>query len=243
MEDYVLSAIEGGIKHLGFSDHVPRVFPDGYERSWKVQSGDASSYLSEAKRLSEKYKEKIKIYVGFEAEYYPECGVGFREKMIEYGAEYLILGEHFVSAEDERDEGNNRHTVLPTTSEEKLKKYASALESAMATGLFTYVAHPDIIGFRGDSEVYRREVKRICEASLRYSVPLEINLLGIREGRKYPRREFWEIAAETGSPVTVGCDAHRAVDVCDTSSERVALSMIGELSLNYIGMPTLRLLK
>lgn len=242
MEEYVRRAIECGITHLGFSDHVPRRYPDGFEKGWKVKTDEVRLYLEEARRLREKYADRITIYIGYEAEYYPE-EENFVENALLYGAEYLILGEHFTSLRDERDDEINRHTVLPSESEERLVKYASVLVEAMKTGLFTHVAHPDIIGFTGDIAVYKRESARICEAALKYGVPLEINLLGIREKRAYPKREFWETAAEVGAPVTIGCDAHRAADTCDESSERIALAMIDELGLKYVGMPTLRPLK
>ena len=30
-EEYIKVSIQNGIKHLGFSDHIPFAFPDGYE--------------------------------------------------------------------------------------------------------------------------------------------------------------------------------------------------------------------
>ena len=40
------------------------------------------------------------------------------------------------------------------------------------------------------------------------NVPLEMNLLGIREDRHYPNSDFWEIVAEENAPVIIGADAH-----------------------------------
>lgn len=243
MEEYVKRAIESGLTHLGFSDHMPRRYEDGYERSWKVQTGEVQLYLDEARRLWEKYADEIRIYVGYEAEYYPECSDTFLSELRSYGAEYVILGEHFTSAADERDEVKNRHTVLPSPDVTRLEKYCSVLKEAIKTGLFTYIAHPDIIGFTGAKDVYSENIRGVIETAKEYNVPLEINLLGMRELREYPRRDFWELAGEIGAPVTVGCDAHRAIDVCDIRSYNKAIHMIDELGLNYVGMPEIKFIK
>lgn len=47
-----------------------------------------------------------------------------------------------------------------------------------------------------------REYVEACDA------PLEINLLGLLEGRRYPNPLFWEVAKEVGNKVILGVDAH-----------------------------------
>ena len=65
-------------------------------------------------------------------------------------------------------------------------------------------------------------------------MPLEINLLGIREGRNYPDERFWRLAAEEGCTALLGCDAHRPEDLGDTQSERKALAMAERLGLRLL---------
>ena len=57
----------------------------------------------------------------------------------------------------------------------------------------------------------QKRSRRETEASA--SVSTEINLLGIGTGRHYPRRDFWEIAAQTGNQVILGTDAHQIEQV------------------------------
>ena len=72
MEDYVKNAIEGGMHYLGFSEHSPFRFPDGYETTYhRIFIKDVPEYLKEANRLREAYKDKIDIKIGYEMEYYP----------------------------------------------------------------------------------------------------------------------------------------------------------------------------
>ena len=55
---------------------------------------------------------------------------------------------------------------------------------------------------------YRREMTRLCRGVKELGIPLEINLLGLHEGRHYPTELFWQIAGEVGNTVILGCDAH-----------------------------------
>ena len=81
-----------------------------------------------------------------------------------------------------------------------------------------------------------------AEASLVMGVPLELNFLGIREGRYYPRSLFWEIAGRVGSPMTFGFDAHQPEVAADLASLPRAEEIVRKYGLNYIGKPTLHTL-
>ena len=70
-EEYIERAIKCGIKHMGFSDHSPFIFPDGYESPHRVPCAGAREYVSMLCDLREKYKEYFDINIGFEMEYYP----------------------------------------------------------------------------------------------------------------------------------------------------------------------------
>ena len=93
-EDYVLKAIENGIEVMGFSEHAPFSFPDGYESGHRVPMSKAEEYVTTVNYLREKYKDKIKIYLGFEREYLPLYFKDMYKTLINFGAEYLILGQH-----------------------------------------------------------------------------------------------------------------------------------------------------
>ena len=238
-EEYIKRALECGIEYMGFSDHIPFRFPDGFESPGiRVPTSEGKAYCSQLKRLRRKYRDKIEISIGFESEYYPEYFDEMLRNAKGYGAEYLILGIHFIAPEITGD----RHTFHETKNERRLKKYADTAIAAMETGAFTYVAHPDILNFRGSPNSYREEMRRICVASRELNIPLEINFLGIRGERYYPRGEFWQIAGEEKAPVTFGFDAHSVHSAYDGESLLVAEEMVKEYDLNYIGKPELRLI-
>ncbi len=235
-EEYILCAIDGGITHMGFSDHIPFVCGNGKESRYRVSTSDVCEYFSILNNLREKYKSQIDIKIGFEMEYYPKDFDRMLKSAIDYGAEYLILGEHFYC-----DESVCPHyAVDPIDHEDILDEHVNCVVAAIKTGVFTYVAHPDILNFTVDKDVYREKMRKICVASREYDIPLEINFLGMRRGKNYPNEDFWCIAGEEHSPVTFGFDAHDVWEACDFYSLVKAQELVEKYNLNYIGMPKLK---
>ena len=237
MDHYIKRAIEGGIKYKGFSDHIPFQRADGGYSNFRIHPLTINYYITEFKRLKEKYKDKIELKIGFEMEYYPKDFERMLKSAIDYGAEYLILGEHFL--EDESVKGTKSYYAGGAKSDEFLITYVKNVVDGIKTGVFTYVAHPDLVGFDGAQEVYDREMMKIIKASEDYNIPLEINFLGIRENRRYPNDHFWELVGTTKAPVTFGLDAHHAPDAYDPDSLKIAMKMVDKYNLNYIGKPNI----
>ena len=57
------------------------------------------------------------------------------------------------------------------------------------------------------------------------NLPLELNLLGLREGRNYPDERFWRIVGEEGGKAILGSDAHRPEHVLDPFAEALVREM------------------
>jgi len=238
-EEYILRAIEGGITHMGFSDHVPFLFPDGKESYYRIPVAQARDYFDTLNALRAKYRDRIDLTIGFEMEYYPTFFKDMLDTALSLGAEYLILGQHFSS--DERPKGF--YVANPTEDPAHLKEYVSNVLAAMETGVFTYVAHPDIFNFTGDESLYQEEMRKICVAAREKNIPLEINFLGFRAGRHYPQERFWKLAGEEQSPVTFGFDSHDVAGAFDGTSLPRAMDLVEHYGLNYIGEPKLILLQ
>lgn len=238
-EEYILRAIEGGIAHMGFSDHAPYVYPDGFQSSYRIPMEQAEDYFSTLYALREKYKDQIDLKIGFEMEYYPAHFSAMLDTARSLGCEYLILGQHYLDT----DHPESVYVVKPSDDPARLNTYVSNVLDAMETGVFTYVAHPDIFNFTGDAAVYDAAMRKICVAAREHNVPLEINFLGIRSHRKYPREDFWAIAGQEQAPVTFGFDAHDAPSAYDSASLDTAMALVSKYHLNYIGQPKLILLQ
>lgn len=238
--EYIERAIEGGLKIIGFSDHMPFRFPDGYESGFRVPTALAEDYIATLRALREEYKDKIEIHIGFECEYYPlyfKDMVGYARDL---GAEYLILGQHFVG--NEHPDGfytGGKHIASGDYSE-----YVDCIIAGMESGVFSYVAHPDVFHFiNGDEAAYEPEMRRLCKAAKRLGYPLEINFLGIRGGRHYPLEQLWRIAGEEGCTAVFGIDSHEAENAWDPVSLQTATELAARYGLTVVETVDLKPLK
>jgi len=235
-EEYVKNAIDFGIKHLGFSEHGPYPFEGEWKGMHTLRIHEIPVYFAEIEALRQKYRNDIEISIGFEIEYFPDKFPSTYEFLRKIGAEYLILGQHFKHG----IYTGGHHVIKPTDSQDDFRKYVSEVTEAMETGAFTYVAHPDMFNFTGNETVYADEMRKICIASKRLNIPLEINCQGICDNRIYPAERFWAVAGVVGCPVTIGIDAHSPEAMLDSKSLSRAEEIIEKYRLNYIGKPTLR---
>lgn len=214
--EYVETAIARGLRTLGFSEHVPMPFPDGHESRFRVPLRLLDDYVTDILALKAEYARQIDIRLGFETEYYPDLFPAVLNLLHPYPMDYLLLAQHFV------DSSERVYNLNPQSDEAALKLYTDRCTEAMRTGRFTYLAHPDLFRFTGDPDVYRREATRLCTCAKEQGIPLEINLLGLREHKNYPSAQFWEIAAALGCTAVLGCDAHSPEDLADPKNLRKA---------------------
>jgi histidinol-phosphatase (PHP family) len=228
-EDYVQSAIAAGLTVLGFSDHTPFFFPGDYYSTFRMYPDQLQDYAKSILALKEKYRDQIEIRLGLEVEYYPDRMADLLTLIEPYNIEYMILGQHFCG-----NELDSPYNGTATDSEAHLKRYCNQLIAAMDTKLFSYVAHPDLVNFTGDQEIYDYHIRSLLMAAKERDIPMEINLLGVRGQRHYPNRQFWRIAGEVKCPVVIGSDAHRPEDVTDSDSEAIAMEMVEEYGLSLL---------
>ncbi len=228
--EYIERAIAGGIKKMGFSDHIPFAFPDGHESDYRVRVAEAEEYVATVRALKKEYAADIELHVGFESEYYPKYFDEMYENAVKWGAEYLLLGQHFTRSEWP----DGFYSGWLCANPDELRIYCDEVIEAVGRGVFTYIAHPDIFNFVGDSAVYDAEYRRLCKAAKSAGVPLEINLLGVRGSRHYPNEKFWRIAGECGCTAVLGFDAHTAPDAYDAESIPKALALAARCGVEVV---------
>lgn len=207
--EYIERAIAGGLKILGFSDHNPwqknEVWP---KVRMKIEELDA--YVETIEHLKKIYGDRITLRIGLEVEYLPDLFDEFLAKIKENGKiEYLILGQHFHAEEGYPASGK------PFKEKQRLTRWVDNMIEAFHTGKFLYVAHPDVVNFKGSPLFYKKEMRRLCRAANECGLPLEINGQGYRAGFIYPNKRFWKIAGKMGCKAVIGMDAHRPSAICD----------------------------
>lgn len=223
-EEYVLKAIELGIKRLGFSDHI--FFPGLSQPSVRMDESEVDNYLSSIHSLQEKYKNQIEIKAGFEVEYLPIFIDDYIDLLRTKKIGYLILGQHY---------GQFGMKIKPYR--ENIMKYALDVKEAVELGIFTYVAHPDhfLLGVGNWNDECEKAARIICEACEKTATPIEINILGIRQNRPYPSKEFFKISKEYKLKYVLGVDAHNPNDFNQRDIDR-AFVFLKEFDINIVDL-------
>lgn len=203
VQEYIEAAIKGGIKKLGFADHAPQFYDGNFVSYMRMLPSEAEGYIKEIRTLSEEYKSDIEIFVGFEAEYFPPIFERLRSFCRDNGVDYLIMGQHTLT-----NEPKNIWSSTPRPDKSILSLYVDEVLEGLSTGSFSYLCHPDLLNYTGDEDFYVSENRRLCEGAKKLGIPLEINVLGLLEGRHYPSDRFYKIAKDVGNDMILGVDAH-----------------------------------
>ncbi len=229
--EYVEEAIKGGIKILGFADHAPFVFENGFVSGVRMKPCEVDGYFSSLTALREEYKSDIKIYIGFESEYVPELVEAQDAFLADYPLDYMIMGEHFSEPEY-----TCRHyaSVREPTNDARLTRYVDMVIKGMKSGRYKYLAHPDMPRVVEKNEHFIKEYTRLCTFMKEANVPLEVNMLGHATGRHYPCDEFMNIAASVGNKFIIGCDAHDPKYLSDASKQSAVRAYAESFGLEII---------
>ncbi len=244
-EEYILTALRCGFKVLGFSDHTPWAYATpGFVSRIRMLPSQLDDYVLTLRGLREKYADKLHIRIGLEAEYFPAYLGWLKEEMERLDIEYLILGCHYDTT-DEQDARASRFGGSTSTAHGR--RYAEQVVEALETGLYRYLAHPDLFlnrvtAFDADAEKACRD---ICAAAARLDIPLEYNMAGLTLQDRpdgslgYTRDEFWRIAAEYPVKAIMGCDAHAPseLDVVPAIEEKKAF--LAEMGIEASGLDNL----
>lgn len=209
-EEYVVKAIELGIKRLAFSDHV--ILPKGYEQKGiRGSYYELEDYLTSINYLKEKYKNQIEIKVGFEAEYYPSM-FDYYQSLLKDKIDFLILGQHCYL----NDEDKFSWYFKKDSSIKDIHHYIDDVINGIESGLFKYVCHPDLFmhsQYEWNEEL-TRESQRLLEKCADFDIPIELNICGMRktnyneEHYSYPNINFFKLVSKYKVKVVLGIDAH-----------------------------------
>ena len=101
--------------------------------------------------------------------------------------------------------------------EAEMKQYADEVIEGLRTGLFTFLAHPDVpfCGYTGSADFALEQMGRIFAVCEELGIPVEINANGYRDGRAYPDRRVWELSRQYKLTWLINSDAHEVAHLCD----------------------------
>ena len=237
-EDYVKAALESGFDVLGFADHAPWAFDSDYVSHCRMPADQWGDYKQSVLNLKDKYQGQIDVHLGLECEFY-EKYIDQLKRLRDDGCEYFILACHFLHTEE-----TNPYIGLICQDDAEMLHYAEETVKGIRTGLFSYVAHPDLYMMPRESfsPACMEAADMICQAAKEAHMPIEYNLLGLLSEltghpRGYPDQDFWQYVRKWDNEVILGVDAHepaqlRNQHVWDTALKR--LDALGHRLVNNI---------
>ena len=223
IEEYVKKAIANGFKYYGVSDHV--FLPGIVQPRLRGDYSLLEEYIDVYNKVAKTYENKIQMYLSFECEYCRVFENYYRYLLKEKHFDYLICGQHMHFEDDKTSWWYLERGI------DGVIEFKNDIIDVMKSGLFLYIAHPDMF-FLKINEItpfIRGIVDEILDASLKYDVPLELNMQGLLRGDRgedkgyfaYPCDFFWERAKEKGVKIVIGGDFHNpdVIGMKETTSQ------------------------
>lgn len=217
VQDYAQAALRKCYETIGVSDHMP--LPNDLDNEIRMKFSEMGDYIEAIDSAQKNYPE-LKILKGMECEYLKELHNYYIEELRgKWQLQYLILGQHIFKSGMEWvsfHKGFYGH--------KELIAYTNFLIEGIHSGIFDFVAHPDVFGafyLPWDKETTACS-RAILDAAQNMRLPIEINTHGYRKkkvdisnGQRYlyPLEPFWEIASEYDIPVVISSDAHKPEDL------------------------------
>lgn len=202
-EAYVLKAIELGSERIVFTDHVP--FP-GDPFGSRMKMDEMKGYLESIQLLKLKYRDKIQVLCGFEAEYFPQYMEFYGHLKRNASIDILMLGQHMYM------HGDGTYNFMDKDRSQEFEGLSRAIAEGLSTGFFDVLAHPDRMYMRYGKVDERvvDAIERVVNAAKENQVVLEKNYGSMYKEHNFGA-EFWEYAGD--AKYLYGYDAHSLEEI------------------------------
>ena len=155
--------------------------------------------------------------------------------------DYLILGNHYENSDETGMYFGGTRTA------EQLSRYVESTVRGVQTGLFTYLAHPDLFlrSYRPFDDNCRAAARDLCQACREAGMPMEYNvhdrfIAYLTRRVSYPNPEFFEIARKEGVQVVIGLDAHEPLELSDSTQWDRAQAELADYGAGFLDRVALR---
>lgn len=228
--EYVKSALEMGIKQLGFSEHSPLPFKNPFS----LKTSDVEEYIKTIEALKNAYSGRMEIYRALEMDYIPDMSNNFDYWRNKCNVDYLIGSVHLVSSPESADlwftDGPEYQTyddglcaLFGGDIKKGVKAYYHQMNEMILTQDFEIVGHVDKIKmhnrdryFNEDEKWYQNLVDECLDLIREKDLIIEINTRGKYKNRYdglFPDGLALEKVKSRNIPVIISSDAHRPNEI------------------------------
>ncbi|MFO7795328.1 MAG: histidinol-phosphatase [Promethearchaeati archaeon] len=230
LEDYIFNASKKNLGIIGLSDHFPAHYSklDNTLRlkQFAMKNKEVEDYIREAIKLKQKYRNMIKVKIGFEIGYLygKEDKYIHRLRELNGKIDYIIGSVHTIRL-------NNKYWGIKNDDLKYLinkfganfiySKYFKIIAAMLLSENFNLdiIGHLDYIKNGNENsrlnELILKKIEEITPYIKEKGVAVEINTQGLRNGYKklYPCKKVLKLLYDNAIPIVLSSDAHDPLDV------------------------------
>ena len=221
MEEYVLAAINTGLRKLIFLEHL-EVGINYFESTWLTEE-DFNYYHDEGKRLQEEYQGRIEIGLGIEVGYNPNFLDEIQRRLALHTWDRIGISYHFLETDSAHlNMVSSKQVNIDAMDQfgvhEIVTRYYKNLQEAVEKLPGLVLCHIDAVLRHHPNVVMTQEhnalIDELLDSVARNNMSLEINTSGYRiKGEPSPSLDILRKAIKKDIPLVAGSDAHRPEDV------------------------------
>jgi len=221
MEEYVLAAVNKGLRKLIFLEHL-EVGINYFESTW-LSEDDFDFYHSEGKRLQKTFQDRIEIGLGIEVGYNPNFLEEIQRRIALHAWDRIGISYHFM------DTGPAHLNLVSSKQinidaldqfgvDKVVNRYYKELLNAVEKLPGQVLCHIDAVMRHHPNVIITPEhealIDDLLDAVARKNMSLEVNTSGYRiKNEPYPSLDIIRRAIKKDIPLVAGSDAHRPEDV------------------------------
>ena len=212
LEEIVKEAVSKGLKVIGFSDHA---FPLDAQKEY-INPDRVKYYLEKIDQLKRDYNGMLKVLGGIEVDYSIGHKEEIRDLLSGFNLDFILASIHQV---DLLNKNISLWDYREMNSPEAIASYFRNIYSAVKSGIFDCIAHPELIRQGVNLPIGSFDkLGSLCKES---GVAFEINSAGLTRDvynlvngslipqSRYPNQELMKALVEKGVNLTIGSDAHK----------------------------------
>lgn len=219
VEAYVRKAESLDLEEICFTTHLIVAGPDV---ATGIDPDEIPQYFNEIEKVQ--VSTDVRLRVGLEVDYFPGEERRIEVILDQYPFDFILGALHIVEGCDLGYGHGAQRFFSKRSMAEAMKIYFRWFRTAVESGLFDVMAHPDYLrrhlptlGLEPQTfQEYRSETLEALDAMKEYNLGFEINASGYRHGIGdcYPNLGFVMEARKMGiKAITIGSDAHGVEDL------------------------------